>query len=223
MGKKSEPAESPRKGVNTRITDELRAKIEKSAAHTNRTVGSDIEHRLEASFKLDFVNSDGLGALLHNEAALQFVSNAGAVIDQTISVARERKFSEIETRKALRSALAVVISRHMWVGEEFPDAVGRPRDGMVKPKDLPPVRLGMHLAAEHMLWDSAWNDRAAVDDALDGRVANRWTGDGSMIELGEPPKPKPMRRDLKDISLEEVEADPRFDDPKNLDLYKRIG
>jgi hypothetical protein len=62
-----------------------------------------------------------------------------------------------------------------------------------------------------------------VEDTLEGRIANRWTGDGSVIELGEPPKPKPAARDLRDLSLEEIEADPRFEDPKNLDLYKRIG
>lgn len=221
MGKKSEPAETPRKGVNTRITDDLRLRLERSAAHSNRTVGSDIEHRLEASFKLDFVNERGLGALLQNDAALDFISNVGAVLDQVLAVSRQRNFSEIETRKALRAAMAVLISNHLWMGED-PPAVPIVQGDRVKAKELPPGRLGRRLAEDHMAWDFAWHDRAVVDDTLDRRVSNRWTGDGSVIELGEPPKPKQPPRDLSDLSLEEIETDPRFEKPENLHRYKSI-
>jgi hypothetical protein len=221
MGKKSEPAETPRKGVNTRITDDLRLRLEKSAAHSNRTVGSDIEHRLEASFKLDFVNEGGLGALLQNKAALDFISHVGAVMDRVLEVSRDRKFSEIETRKALRSAMAVLVSKHLWMGEDVP-AASVDHGNKIKSKDLPPGLLGRRLAAEHMVWDAAWHDRVVVDDTLDGRVANRWSGDGSMIEIGEPPRSQPAQRDLKDITLEEIEADTRFEKAENLHLYKRL-
>lgn len=221
MGKKSEPAETPRKGVNTRITDDLRLRLERSAAHSNRTVGSDIEHRLEASFKLDFVNEGGLGALLQNEAALDFISNVGAVMDRVLDVSRDRKFSEIETRKALRSAMAVLVSNHLWMGEDTSSAsVGQ--GDRIKSKDLPPGLLGRRLATEHMVWDATWHDRAVVDDTLDGRVSNHWTGDGSVIELGAPPKPKEAARDLSDLTLKEIEADPRFEKAENMHLYKRI-
>lgn len=221
MGKKSEPAETPRKGVNTRITDDLRLRLERSAAHSNRTVGSDIEHRLEASFKLDFVNEGGLGALLQNEAALDFISNVGAVMDRVLEVSQDRGFTEIETRKALRSAMAVLVSNHLWMGEAAP-AASVDHGDKVKPKDLPPGLLGRRLATEHMVWDAAWHDRAVVDDTLDGRVSNRWSGDGTVIEIGEPPRPQPAQRDLKDITLEEIEADPRFEKAENLHLYKRL-
>ncbi|MCJ2020506.1 hypothetical protein MKK84_24265 [Methylobacterium sp. E-065] len=222
MGKKSEPVETPRKGVNTRITDDLRLRLERSAAHSNRTVGSDIEHRLEASFKLDFVNERGLGALLQNDAALDFLSNVGAVLDQVLGVSRDRNFSEIETRKAMRAAMAVLVSNHLWMGEETPsDPIDQ--GDRIKPSELPPGRLGRRLAVDHMIWDATWHDRAVVDDTLDGRVSNRWTGDGSAIELGEPPKPKQPPRNLIDLSLEEIEADPRFEKPENLHRYKSIG
>lgn len=218
MAKKSEPADTPRKVMSMRLADDLRSKVEWSASHSNRTVGSDIEHRLNASFKLDFVNSTGLSSLLENDSATDFISSVGAVIDGVLKKCRERKFSEIETRKALRGALSVVISRHLWMGEDFPDA---PAPEGSKVKDLPPGRLGQRWAAEHLIWDAAWNDRLVVDDALEGRIANRWTGDGSTIELGEPPKPKQPRRDLSDLTLEEIEADPRFERPENLHRYKR--
>ncbi|GJE14439.1 hypothetical protein FOHLNKBM_5514 [Methylobacterium longum] len=219
MVKKSEPAETPRKGMSMRLADDLRTKLEWSAAHSNRTVGSDIEHRLNASFKLDFVNSTGLSALLGNAAATDFISSLGAVIDGLLKTCRDRKFSEVETRKALRAALSVLISQHLWTGEDIPAVPGA--DG-AKVKDLPPVRLGQRWATEHMVWDAAWNDRAVVDDTGEGRISNRWSGDGSMIELGKPPKPEQSPRNLSDLSLDEIEADPRFEKAENLHLYKRI-
>lgn len=218
MVKKSEPADTPRKGMSMRLAEDLRSKLEWSAAHSNRTVGSDIEHRLNASFKLDFVNSTGLSALLGNNAATDFISCIGAIIDGLLKKCREREFSEIDTRKALRAAFSVLISRHLWTGEETP-AVEK-LDG-VRLKDLPPVQLGYWWAIEHMLWDAAWNDRPVADDSLEGRVSNHWTGDGSKTELGKPSKPKPPRRDLRDLKLADIEADPRYERAENLHLYKR--
>lgn len=218
MGKKSDPAETPRRVMSMRLADDLRSKVEWSAAHSNRTVGSDIEHRLDASFKLDFVNSTGISALLETNAATDFISTIGAVLDGVLKKCRERNFTEIETRKAIRSAISVVISRHLWLGEDFNESAVHTG---VKVKDLPPGLLGQRWAAEHLLWDAAWNDRPTVDDTLEGRIANHWTGDGSVIELGEPSKPKPPQDNLRDITLEEIEADPRFEKPENLHLYRR--
>lgn len=53
MAKKSKPAEVPREGVNTRITRELRDKLDAAAAASGRSVGSEIERRLERSFVPD--------------------------------------------------------------------------------------------------------------------------------------------------------------------------
>ena len=217
--KNADAGEVPRKGMSMRLADNIRALVERSAEHHNRTIGSDIEHRLNASFKLEFVNSSGLSSLLSNKSATDFISSLGSVLDGVTSICREREFSEIETRKALRAAIAVLISRHLWVGEDMPSTEG---SADTKVRDLPPIRLGHRWATDHLDWDAAWSDRAVVEDTMDGRVANRWTGDGSVIELGEPPKPKSAPRDLTDVSLEEVEADLASDDPKNLHLYKRL-
>lgn len=52
MAKKAKPAETPREGVNTRITRELRDKLDAAAAQSGRSVGSEIERRLERSFSV---------------------------------------------------------------------------------------------------------------------------------------------------------------------------
>jgi hypothetical protein len=164
---------------------------------------------------------EGIGSVFENQPATDFLSSVGSVFGDLIKLCADRGFSEIEARKTLRAALSVVVSHHLWMGEVFPEAKARSRPDSEKLRELPPALLGLSYATEHMLWDAAWSDRAAVDDAMDGRVANRWTGDGSVIELGEAPKPKRASSKLRDRSLEEIEADPRFEKPENLHLYKR--
>jgi hypothetical protein len=51
MAKKAKPAEVPREGVNTRITRDLREKLDAAAAAAGRSTGSEIERRLERSFR----------------------------------------------------------------------------------------------------------------------------------------------------------------------------
>ena len=216
----SEPARAP---VTTKITPRLRNRLEASAAKGTRTLGSEIEHRLDLSFRLDLTGKEGIGAIFDNQSATDFMSSIGSVFGDLLKACADRGLSEMETRKALRAALSVLVSHHLWMGEVFPEACGDASAGSGKLRDLPPGQFGRRFAAEHMVWDAAWSDRAAVDDALDGRVSNRWTGDGSVIELGEPPQPKPPQRDLSDLTLEEIEADPRFEKPENLHLYKSIG
>ncbi|GJE14782.1 hypothetical protein [Methylobacterium longum] len=215
----SEPARAP---VTTKITPRLRSRLEASAEKGTRTLGSEIEHRLELSFRLNLTGQEGIGAVFDNQSATDFLSSVGSVFGDLLRMCSDRGLSEMETRKSLRAALSVLVSRHLWMGETFPDADNNASSADGKLRDLPPGQLGRRLAVEHMIWDAAWSDRAAVDDALDGRVANRWTGDGSVIELGKPPKSDPARRAPKDLSLDEIEADPRFEKQKNLHLYKRI-
>ena len=50
MPKRAVPGEGRRKGVNTKIPDELRGKLERAAEVSGRTLSHEIEHRLESSF-----------------------------------------------------------------------------------------------------------------------------------------------------------------------------
>lgn len=50
MGRRQDKADTPRHGVNTRIRDDLRAKLDQAAIKNDRTLGNEIERRLEASF-----------------------------------------------------------------------------------------------------------------------------------------------------------------------------
>jgi len=70
MAKKSKPAEIPREGVNTRITKELREKLDAAATAAGRSTGSEIERRLERSFRI----KDELLALFEDERTLHAVS-----------------------------------------------------------------------------------------------------------------------------------------------------
>lgn len=67
MTKRSEPAPSPRKGINTRITGILREQLEAAAAAAGRSLGAEIEHRLLASFAAQSATVEDVRLMLRGE------------------------------------------------------------------------------------------------------------------------------------------------------------
>lgn len=78
---KSKPAETPRKGVNTRITDELRAMLEAAATESGRSVGAEIERRLADSFKPQPDLYATVRAAIQDERAAEY----GKVLSQHVT------------------------------------------------------------------------------------------------------------------------------------------
>lgn len=180
MGKKSLPAETPRKGVNTRITDDLRTRLEASAQENNRTLGSEIEHRLELSFKFEFGSTQGVSALSHSRAGTLFLQSIGSIFGLVLLEAKQRGFSELETRDALKGALEVIASRHLWTGQKPPDdAASYLFQEMNK---LQPTDFGQQLASAHLQLDSYMTEQKVIKDFYSNKIIDHWSGNGTVAE-----------------------------------------
>ncbi len=226
MGKKSEPADTPRKGVNTRITDELRRRLDAAAEASGRSVGAEIEHRLEASFDADaFFSRGGFSYVRSNKAPAALFGALAEAFQEISAVARERGFSEIETREALATAMDVVKHYHLWTGDpDLPELDGPEPARGLKKRELPPKPLGHEVAHDVILWNLSWNEEPVPEDTQDGRIANHWSSDGSLIEAG-PTKDEvsaesaaAMKEAQRALDAGEIE----FETPENLSKYTPV-
>lgn len=85
MPKRSEAAPTPRKGINTRITDDLREQLEAAAETSGRSLGAEIEHRLLASFAAQPATVEDVRLMLRGEihAALRDEHGADPLLHAT--------------------------------------------------------------------------------------------------------------------------------------------
>ena len=105
MAKKAKPADIPREGVNTRITRELRDKLDEAAAKSGRSVGSEIERRLENSFLIP----EEFYRLLENKATsrvLWLIAQSWEVLEILME---KRWYEDQDTLAAAKSSAAAIV------------------------------------------------------------------------------------------------------------------
>ncbi|MCJ2042972.1 Arc family DNA-binding protein [Methylobacterium sp. J-078] len=105
MAKKSKVAEVPREGVNTRITKDLREKLDAAAEAGGRSVGSEIERRLERSFKF----KEELLALLEDERTFHAVAAIALTWMEIETITGRKWYDSHKTLIAAQAAAGSVV------------------------------------------------------------------------------------------------------------------
>jgi hypothetical protein len=105
MAKKSKVAEVPREGVNTRITKELREKLDAAAEAGGRSVGSEIERRLERSFKF----KEELLSLLDDERTFHAAATIALTWLELETITGRKWYDNHKTLIAAQASAASVV------------------------------------------------------------------------------------------------------------------
>lgn len=192
MPKRAVPADGRRVNVNTKVTQEIREKIEAAAAASDRPISSEIEFRLDQSFANEVI----IKALVGSDIQGEMFRRLADVVTSARRFCREYEFTETKTREVISAACIRVVTIYCWTSgkltQESPIRIhGKP----VRLNEMKPEYIGIEIADSAMMW----NDDQALED-LDVQVANRWSGDGRTAEWraklskhGNSPGTKPLK------------------------------
>lgn len=192
MPRRAVRAEGRRVNVNTKVTQEIREKIEAAAAASDRPISTEIEFRLDQSFANDVILKTIVGSGIQSE----MFRRLALVIRAARKSCKEKELGEIDTRQVVAAACNRVISVYCWF--DLPKQQGEQRAVKAKPPSLNKHKLeqlGTETADSAMIFD----DDQAMEE-LNVRIANHWTGDGRTdewavegIEHGNPPGTKSLK------------------------------
>lgn len=175
-----------RQSINVRTRVDIKQALEAIAAQNGRSLAQEVERRLEKSLENSgsAVAKDLLYGIFSEEQRLylsrnldaaRFVEYITEAHMRITRLAREGGLSEIDTRAALREASSFLAAWFMWDGEVVSRAE-IPKGGRLI--DQPPAIIGRKVAEDFMLYLNAMHDGGALQDALDERIRNVYSGDG---------------------------------------------
>lgn len=162
MARKSKAAEIPREGVNTRITKDLREKLEAAASAAGRSVGSEIERRLETSFKF----KEELLALFEDEKTFSAVCAVAMTWISLENVIGRPWYSDKDTLEVAKVSAASIIGALKTTSPAPPPAEGSALDDDARAAAR--IHLGVLLSgkvqrmARKQPVDSGWDDALAA-------------------------------------------------------------
>lgn len=174
--------------VMTRTTVELRQALEEAAAASGRSLGQEVESRLEMSAMV----SPMVSAMISDKASLQLFQTMANVLRAVRKIAKQRGWSEIETRQALKHAFDVISSINFWSGGD----VAGPPDGYAahskEKHTTTPAQDGYDVAMDTMIYNSAW-DECVLMEGFGNVITDYWSGSGNVTinapETIDPPAP----------------------------------
>lgn len=222
-------------GVSIRTTKAFRDRLTVAAKQNGRSLAQEVERRLEASFEdqadvraapnplADLISSEVEDYLKTNRSAADLLSTFAAIMRTTNRISRDRGFSELEAREALRVAWGVVEFFHLNMGEESTPKLKGPAPAPgIKRAELPPRFLGHEVAMSHVQNDMLWKDQPVPSDTIVARIRDYWSGDGSKLVLGaseeEVAAAEKVAHDAARRALQS--GDIQFEKPENLHKYK---
>jgi hypothetical protein len=169
-----------RKPLLSRTTLEMRDMLEAAAAQSGRSLGQEVEHRLERSFSHDRLWSLVFG---EDKETAELLIAIGKVQDRARRYAFKRGFDEAQTRRAIKEAIKTILDIHLWSGGDIaplPQTLFVEHGRIVPPPPMSPEQSGRFAATEELIWSQ--DERI---DELDGSLVERWSKPGSL-----PPKPQ---------------------------------
>lgn len=172
-----------------RTTRELRQRIEKATAESGRSLGQEVEYRLERSFNpTDFATQ-----LFGSPAAIHLLVCMGSAIRAAQAYAVNRGFSETQTRDMIRTAINTIADVNLHTGGE----INQPQVSFLEnAPQMSPTDAGEKLA-----WDMALTYEQPLLDEFNVPLVERWSRLG-----GPPPTPKDIEWPEQETSLDTPDA-----------------
>jgi hypothetical protein len=176
-------------GVSIRTTKAFRDRLTAAAKESGRSLAQEVEWRLERSFDqakptADIFPEDVTTYLKGSPVPASMVGAVAVAAKSIDAISKDRKFTEMQAREALRAAFDVIKYFYLWVGEDAPELDGPPLPFGTRVRDYPPQDLGYAVAWDRIVYNSAWNDEDVPQDTADQRIMDHWTGDGTEVLRG---------------------------------------